>query len=157
MSNIISVTFDAPTVQQAQEVVDRLIRIYIAKHTQVFAGQRASGYEDTIRQTLAEQEASMAARYGANNPDLQRIRMQIATLGRTMSTTSNARTSTAAAPSPLRQQVEQEIVMDNAQLAPLEPERTRYEALVASLGTELSRLEEADLALRTLGAAYGTY
>ena len=105
------------------------------------------GHEAMI--DLQQQEASMAARYGANNPDLQRIRMQIATLGRTMSTTSNARTSTAAAPSPLRQQVEQEIVMDNAQLAPLEPERTRYEALVASLGTELSRLEEADLALRT--------
>ena len=238
MSNIITVTFDAPSVQQAQTVLNRLIQVYIAKHTQVFAGQRAEGYEDSITRIQAEldrleaqrtkikldggiydivaqrtalitqrieaeghlqdvvnnqstlthrlaylmsvrpqipttmqstntdksdeavhgrtalidlqqQEASMAARYGANNPDLQRVRMQIAALGQTIASTSNSRTSMAAAPSPLRQQVEQEIVMDNAQLAPLDGERGRYEALVASLGDELSRLEAADLSLRT--------
>jgi uncharacterized protein involved in exopolysaccharide biosynthesis len=238
MSNIISVTFDAPSVEQAQMVLNRLIQVFIAKHTQVFAGKRTAGYEDSIKLALREidrleeqrtnikvsagiydiaaqraalitqrieaeghlqdvinnqstlqhrlaylvsvrsqipttmqststdkndeavhghealmdlrqQEASMSARYGRNNPDLQRVQAQIAALEHTISGTANSRTSVAEAPSPLRQQVEQEIVMDNAQLAPLDAERARYEALVASLGAELSRLEQADLALRT--------
>ena len=241
MSNIISVSFDASSPAKAQMVLDRVIAAYIAKHTAVFAGQRAEGYEDSIKTILAEldrlearrtkikldsgiydiaaqraalitqrvdaeghllelvnnqstlrerlaylmsartqlpqttqststdkndeavhghealidlrqQEAALSTRYGASNPDLKRIQLQVATLERTMSGTSNSRTSTAAAPSPLRQQVEQEIVMDNAQLAPLDAERVRYGTLLKTLSVELSRLETADLALRTTTA-----
>ena len=238
MSNIISVTFDASTPRLAQKVVDTLLQTYIAKHTEVFAGARAEGYEDSIRTTLADidrleaqrtkiklsngiydiaaqraalitqrvdaqshlqdlisnqttltnrlaylmsvrsalpvttqstntdksdeavhgrealidlqqQESSLAARFGSNNPELQSVRGQIATLQRTLSSTSNSRTSTAAAPSPLRQQVDQEIVMDNAELAPLDTEWTHYETLIRTQGAELQRLESADLDLRT--------
>ena len=238
MSNIISAAFNASSVEKAQSVLDTLIQVYIDKHTEVFARQRAESYEDSIRvmsgdidqlerqrtkikldngifdiaaqraalitqrvdaethlqeignnkstlrkrldylnsvrptipatiQTsntdkseeavharqslmdLKQQESAMAARYGGNNPDLQRIRGQMAMLQQSLSSMGNSRTSTGAAPSPLRQQVEQEIVMDNAQLAPLDAEQTRYEALLPRLEGELSRLERADLELRT--------
>jgi uncharacterized protein involved in exopolysaccharide biosynthesis len=238
MSNVISTTFDAPSPAQAQEVLDRLIQVYIAKHTQVFAGQRTEGYEDAIKTTLRDidrlealrtkikldsgiyditaqrgalitqrvnaeghlqdvidnestltkrlayltsvrshipttmqstntdksdeavharealidlqqTESALSARYGTGNPDLQRVRGQIATLQHTLASTSNSRTSTASAPSPLRQQVEQEVIMDDAQLAPLDAERIRYQALLTTLSNELQRLETADLALRT--------
>ena len=238
MSNIISVTFAAPDPHKAEAILNKLVAVYIAKHTQVFAGQRAEGYEDSIRTTLADidrleaqktkvkldngiydiaaqraalitqrvdgqahlqevvnntatlkqrleyllsvrsqvpamaqstntdksdeavhareamidlrqQEAAVSARYGADNPDLKRIRAQIATLQQTLAGTSNSRVSTAATPSPLRQQIEQEIVMDTAQLAPLDAEHARYNTLLTTIGDELARLETADLSLRT--------
>ena len=237
MSNIIAVTFDAPTPQEAQEVLDTFIKTYIAKHTEVFAGERAEGYENSINTTLGDidrleaqrtkikldsgiydiaaqraalitqrvdaqthlqdllsnqatlsnrltylmaarsgipvtvqstntdksdeavhgrealidltqQESSLATRFGVNNPELLSVRGAIAALQRTLGSTNSSRTSIAATPSPLRQQVDQEIVMDNAELAPIATERAHYEALIGELSVELQRLEAADLNLR---------
>ncbi len=238
MSNVVSTTFDAPSPQQAQAVLDRLIQLYIAKHTQVFADSRTEGYENSIKTVLADidrletqrtkikvdngiydisvqrtalinqkvnaqthlqeitdsqntltkrlayltsvrsqipatmqstntdkseeavharealvdlrqMETALAARYADGNPDLQRVRAQIATLRQTLAATSSSKVGTTNAPSPLRQQVEQEIVMDDAQLAPLDVESGRYRMLISKLDAELQRLESADLALRT--------
>ena len=102
------------------------------------------------RQTLLDlraSEAAMAARYAPGNPDLQRVRGQIAAVSRNAAGADRVNTQTL--PSPLRQQVEAEMVMDRAQLAPLAAEGARYAALAASLDGELHRLEQADLALRT--------
>ena len=237
LSNIIAVQFDSTGPALAQRILDQHIRNYIAKHTEVFAGDRAESFQASINQALAElgsleerrsrikldsgiydiaaqrsaliaqrvdaearlrdaqnrqatlqnrlaflvatrpaiaettqasttehsaeavharetladlrqTEAAMAARYGELNPDLQRIRTQIAAAQRILAGTAGSRTSTSSAPSPLRQQVEQEIVMGNAELAPLPGEITRFEALIARINGELRRLEEADLALR---------
>lgn len=98
---------------------------------------------------LRQSEAAMSARYGANNPDLQKVRTQIAALEHGISPTGKSRTSLATAPSALAQQVDQEIVMGSAELAPLDAEITRYTALIGSIGAELYRLEQADLDLRT--------
>lgn len=54
LSNIISASFDASSPAQARRVLDTLIRTYIAKHTQVFAGRRAEGYRDAIDTPLGE-------------------------------------------------------------------------------------------------------
>ncbi len=105
------------------------------------------------RQTLLDlraSEAAMAARYAPGNPDLQRVRGQIAAISQNAAGADRVNTQTT--PSPLRQQVEAEMVMDRAQLAPLAAERARYAELVASLDGELHRLEQADLELRTTEA-----
>ncbi len=54
LSNIIHVSFDASSPAQAQRVLDRLIAIYIDKHTEVFAARRSDSYADAIQRDLAE-------------------------------------------------------------------------------------------------------
>ncbi len=241
LSNVIAVSFDGRSPEEARLVLDRLIRIFIDKHTQVFTAGQASSYAETVdreraevamleqqrtrlkresstydigaqrsaliaqrvaaqahlldvinsaatlthrldflthalpeiagtlrststdrdeadihrRQTLTDlqtAEAAMAARFGNANPDLQRVRDQAAALRREAAGSARDRVNTAVAPSPLWQQVQTEIVMDRAQLAPLAAEQLRYEALVVSIDDEMQRLEQADLDLRTLGA-----
>ncbi len=98
---------------------------------------------------LRQAEAAMSARLADSNPDLQRVRMQIASLQRSLRSTAASRTSLASAPSTLAQQVDQEIVMGRAELAPLDAEIARYTALIRGFGDELHRIEQADLDLRT--------
>ncbi len=239
LSNIIAVSFDAATPEKARMVLDRLVGIYIDKHTQVFSGGRSDSYAEALtrgtaetlrleqqrtrlkldggiydigtqraalisqrvaaeahlqdvvnaqamlhgrlaylrqelprtpavlrstgtdrneavdhaRQTLVDlhaAEAAMAARYAAGNPDLQRVRGQIAALSSAAS--GGDRVNVSTQPSPLLQQMRSEIVLGEAQLVPLAAEQTRYEALVQSLGAELHRIEQADLELRTTTA-----
>jgi uncharacterized protein involved in exopolysaccharide biosynthesis len=105
---------------------------------------------DHARQTLIDlraSEAAMAARYAPGNPDLQRVRGQIASLG--PAAAGGDRVNVTTTPSPLVQQMKTEIVMGQAQLVPLTAEQRRYETLVGSLGDELHRLEAGDLELRT--------
>ncbi len=236
LSNIIAVSFDAATPEKARMVLDRLVGIYIDKHTQVFSAGRSDSYADALargtaelarleqartrikldggiydisaqraalisqrvaaeahlqdgvntqamlhgrlaylkqelpktpavlrstgtdrneavdhaRQTLVDlraAEAAMTARYAPGNPDLLRVRGQIAALA--PGAAGGDRVNVNTAPSPLAQQMRTEIVMGEAQLAPLAAEQARYEALVAGLGAELYRLEQADLDLRT--------
>ncbi len=237
LSNIIEISFDAPSPEWAQAVLDQVVKTYIAKHTQVFAGSRAEGYQDSIRQALDEigaleqrrsalklesgiydiaaqrqaligqrvtaqanlqdaltrqaklagrleflvaqrpniaattvsantdrsddsdharealtdlrqTEASLALRYGPAHPELLRVRSQIEAVQRKVAATSPQRTNVATTPSPLRQQIEQEIVLDRAELTTLGPEVERDRTLVAHLDGELTRLERADLELR---------
>ncbi len=239
LSNVIAVSFDAATPGKAKLVLDRLIGIYIDKHTQVFAGKRSDSYADAIARDLAETgrleqertrikldagiydiaaqraalinqrvtaethlqdvvntqamlhgrlaylkqalpltpalvrstgtdrneavdharqtlidlhaaEAAMVARYAPGNPDLVRVRGQIAALA--PGAAGGDRVNVSTAPSPLMQQMRSEIVLGEAQLAPLANEQARYETLVASFGSELHRLEFADLNLRTTTA-----
>jgi uncharacterized protein involved in exopolysaccharide biosynthesis len=105
---------------------------------------------DHARQTLLDlraSEAAMAARYAPGNPDLQRVRSQIASLA--PGATGGDRVNVTTSPSPLVQQMKTEIVMGQAQLVPLTAEQHRYETLIGRLGGELKRLEMADLELRT--------
>ena len=236
LSTMITVSFDAGSPEKAKMVLNRLIGIYIDKHTQVFAGSRSESYADAIARDMAESvqleqrrtqlkldggiydiaaqrgalisqrvaaeahlqdvvnqramllgrlaylnqempttprmvrstgtdrnettdharqtlvdlhaaEAAMAVRYAPGNPDLQRVRGQIAALG--ASAAGGDRTNVTTVPNPLVQQMRSEMVMGEAQIIPLAAEQTRYELLVTSYGDELHRLELADLALRT--------
>lgn len=54
LSNVISTAFDAASPAQARHVLDTLVRLYIEKHTEVFAGRRADGYRDSIEKALAD-------------------------------------------------------------------------------------------------------
>ena len=54
LSNVIALSFDAASPAQARQVLDALVRAYIAKHTQVFAGSRADSYRGSIDTAMAE-------------------------------------------------------------------------------------------------------
>lgn len=239
LSNVVSTSFDAPSPAQARHVLDTLVRIYIEKHTQVFAGRRADGYRDSIDKALADvrsleqrrstlklngrlydpeaqrraviqqrvdaetrledariktmrlaariaslnqardkapamtvlastersdaqshaaqalidltqQEAALQDRVGDANPDLQRLRAQIATVQRVAGSAGKERNATTA-PSALRQQLQQETVMADADLAAAGSEVERLTAFVAARDAELARMERADVELRDLG------
>lgn len=99
---------------------------------------------------LQQTEASLAARYAPGNPDLLRVRQQIATLQHGMASLRDEATRVAVAPSPLAQQVDQELIMDGAELSPLDGEIARDRNLIATIGEELQRLEGADMDLRAI-------
>lgn len=238
LSNVISVSFDAADPELAKRVLDTTIRIYIAKHTQVFAGSRTEGYSDSIAHAMEEirgleehrssiklgngiydivvqrqaiigqrtdaqnklldaltreakltakiryletaraqipattssvstdqndeaihardamidlrqQELALATRYGAANPELARVRSQIAGLQHKVEGTSLQRNKVTTAPSPVRQAVEQEVLMDRAELNTLAGEIERLRQVVEERDGELQRLERADLDLRS--------
>jgi len=96
---------------------------------------------------LRQTEAALAARYAPDNPELVRIRAQIAALqSHSRGLGEGVRVTTA--PAQLAQQVEQELVMDRVEMAPLETEIARYKSLIDEYGRELDRLEKADTQLR---------
>ena len=238
LSNMIALSFDAADPALAKRVLDTAISLYIAKHTQVFAGRRTEGYGDSIAQVLEEirgleqrrssiklnhgiydivvqrqaiigqradaqnklldaqnrqsrlsakvvyleasrtqipatvtsvstdqndeglharsamidlrqQEAALASRYGSANPDLTRVRSQLAGLQRSVDTTSLQRNKITTAPSPVRQQVEEEILMGRAELSTASVEIDRLKQVVIEREAELQRIERADLDLRS--------
>ena len=99
--------------------------------------------------SLRQAEAELAARYGDANPDLQRIRSQIGAIKGVASGMGSSRVNVSTLPSPLAQAMDQELVMDTAELAPLEAEIGRYRTLHATLDADLRSLEQADLDVRT--------
>ena len=54
LSNIIAVSFDAGTPEKAKLVLNRLVGIYIDKHTQVFSGGRSDSYGEALARGEAE-------------------------------------------------------------------------------------------------------
>ncbi len=99
---------------------------------------------------LKQQEAALQDRVGAANPDLQRLRAQIAAVGHVAGSAPKERNATTA-PSALRQQLEQEAVMAGAELAASTSEAERLKGFIAARDAELARMERADVALRDLG------
>ncbi|MDT7950098.1 MAG: hypothetical protein RQ966_01195 [Acetobacteraceae bacterium] len=238
LSNVIATSFDAASPARAQQVLNTIIRLYIDKHTQVFAGRRADGFRDSIEKALGEirrleerrstlkltggvydidaqrraliaqrtdaetrlqdaktrqarlvarlaylekargqvaqttllastersdaqshaaqslvdlrqQEAALSSHVGSANPDLQRLRSELDAVRRAAETARKERNATTA-PSPLRQQIEQELVFAGADLATTGSEIQRLGTFVASCSAELARLERVDLELRDI-------
>jgi uncharacterized protein involved in exopolysaccharide biosynthesis len=96
---------------------------------------------------LRQSEAALAGRYAPNNPELVRLRAQIAAVQAQTKSLGDGLKVTMQ-PAQLSQQIGQELVMDRVELAPLAAEVTRYQGLIAGYGRELARLEHADTALR---------
>ncbi len=101
---------------------------------------------------LQQTRAALSARYAPGNPDLQRVNGQIASLQGRMRALQTEAVHTATAPSPLAQQMDQELVMDGAELSPLAAEIERGREQIATITAELQRLEAADLKLRGITA-----
>jgi len=105
---------------------------------------------------LRQSESALLARYSPDNPDVRRIDEQMADIEKRVRELQAASVKVSVAPSQLPQQVQQELVMDRAELAPLSDEETRYKSLITTYNDELQRLERADTDLRTIQSRIDT-
>lgn len=132
--------------------LDQSIAYLVAKRAHV-PSMLPSGEMEHANATLAdlqESETEMAVRDGDNNPELLRVRRQIRDLQQKMGPLEGEMSRYSATPSPLAQEIDEQIVADRAEDVPLEAELARDKALVASLDGDLHRLEQADLELRDI-------
>ncbi len=109
-------------------------------------------YAQNALSDLRRTETGLLARYSPSHPQVQQIEQEIRTMQGRISAMKNAFTSVKTDPDPLAQQVDQELVQDQAELSPLAAETVSYQALVESLKTQLSGLESADTQLRMIQA-----
>jgi uncharacterized protein involved in exopolysaccharide biosynthesis len=98
--------------------------------------------------SLRQTESALLARYAPDNPDVRRVQDQVSALQRRIAELKASGSRITVAPAALPQQVEQELVMDRAELAPLADEAARYRLLITKHSDELQRLEAADTDLR---------
>ncbi len=54
MTNLISVSFEMKDKEKAQQVLDTLLKVYMAKHAEVFANNRTATYQDAIKRSLGD-------------------------------------------------------------------------------------------------------
>lgn len=189
MSSIVDVTYEAGNPIDASKVLDTLIHVYLAMHTEAYASGKQEGYEQVIGQDMADLErleheqtrirldnqlydiAAQRAALIQQRVDAQAhfndvidrkvtLEQRIGALSKSQaavpSTTVSSETDqrfqggvkTIVQPNLLAQQVKQELIMDQVELAPLADEVTRYRSLIAGHGHELDRLERADTELR---------
>jgi uncharacterized protein involved in exopolysaccharide biosynthesis len=144
---------DLDRLQQEQATIKIDNQIYdIAPQRAALIQQRVDAQthlQEAIdrKATLDSQIAALAGRYAPNNPELVRLRAQIAAVQAQTKSLGDGLKVTMQ-PAQLSQQIGQELVMDRVELAPLAAEVTRYQGLIAGYGRELARLEHADTALR---------
>ena len=109
-------------------------------------------YAQNALSDLKRTETGLLARYSSNHPQVQQVEAEIRTLQGRINSMQNAFTSVKTDPDPLAQQVDQELVQDRAELAPLAAETASYQALKDSLKAQLGGLESADSQLRAVEA-----
>ncbi len=102
---------------------------------------------DSLTDLLAT-EASLAARYGAKHPGIQHVRDQIAIMRQRMAGMGDQTLRVTTQPGKLALQVQEDLVMNQAELSPLAGEIKRSSELLASIGKDLQRMETADSDLR---------
>jgi polysaccharide biosynthesis transport protein len=109
-------------------------------------------YAQNALSDLRRTETGLLARYSPNHPQVQQVEAEIRTLQGRINSLQNAFVSVKTDPDPLAQQVDQELVQDRAELAPLAAETASYQALRDSLKAQLGGLESADSQLRAVEA-----
>ena len=238
MSNVIDLGFKGSDPEKNSQVLDKLVRVYQAKHAEVFSGGRSDVYgqvmerefdainnleqqrtkikmdngifdiaqqrkalidqqvavqtrleEQTSKQNILQKriaylqsvspaipttvtsnvtdkndeavhardsltdllamEASLSARYGAKHPGIRQVREQIAIMRNHMANMGNQSVHVTTQPGKLALQVQEDLVMGQAELAPLAGEVKRSSELLASIGKDLQRMEAAETDLRT--------
>ena len=98
-------------------------------------------YAQNALSDLRRTETGLLARYSPNHPQVQQIEQEIRTIQARIASFQTAFTSVKTDPDPLAQQVDQELVQDQAELAPLAAETASYQALTGSLKDQLRGLE----------------
>jgi len=113
-------------------------------------------YAQNQMSDLKRTETALLARYSPNHPQVRQVEDEITALQVRMATLNQSFTSVQTTPDPLAQQVDQELVQDNAELAPLADEVTSYRKLVETIKSELTGLETTDTQLRAVQANIDT-
>jgi uncharacterized protein involved in exopolysaccharide biosynthesis len=99
---------------------------------------------------LRRNELALGARLEPNAPQVQQLRDQIGGVETHMAALSASLNSTKSDPVTLSSQIDQQIVIDETEYAPLQSEITEYTAQIARIGDELERIEKVDTDLRVL-------
>jgi polysaccharide biosynthesis protein PslE len=107
-------------------------------------------YAQNALSDLRRTETGLLARYSPNHPQVLQIEDEIHTIQARINSLQGAFTSIKTDPDPLAQQVDQELVQDQAELSPLAAEMVSYQTLTGSLKDQLRGLESADTQLRAV-------
>lgn len=109
-------------------------------------------YAQNALSDLKRTETALLARYSPDHPEVKQVEDEIKSMRARMAALNRSFTSVQTSPDPLAQQVDQELVQDNAELAPLADEIVSYRKLIDSIKVELAGLESADTQLRAVQA-----
>jgi uncharacterized protein involved in exopolysaccharide biosynthesis len=107
-------------------------------------------YSQNALTDLRREETALLARYSQNNPQVHQMRDQIRGLEAHIATLNESLVGTKSDPVTLSAQIDQQIVVDQTEAAPLQAEIDQYTAQVAKIGVELERIEKVDTDLRVL-------
>ena len=107
-------------------------------------------YAQNSLSDLRRTETALLDRYSPDHPQVLQIENEIQAMKARIGTLKGAFTSVKTDPDPLAQQIDQELVQDRAELAPLAAETASYLKLADSLKSELQGLESADTQLRAI-------
>lgn len=111
---------------------------------------------DSALVDLERTRSELAARYAPGHPLLAEVEGQIASLQAQRPALVTPFVHVRHDPSPLLAQIEQELVVDRAELAPLAAENGRTATEISGFTAELARLERADTALRVVTSRIDT-
>ena len=101
---------------------------------------------------LQRTRSDLLARYAPDHPLVRSIDAQIASVENENASMSRPFVHIKTDRSPIEQQVTQDLLMDHAELAPLDGQIARAGAAIDGLNAELRRIEAGDTALRTLAS-----
>ncbi len=107
-------------------------------------------YSQNALTDLRRNETALLARYAPDNPQVLQVREQIRDVETHIAKLNGSVDGTRSDPVTLSGQIDQQIVIDQTEYAPLDAEIAAGTALVAKVTAELDRIEKADAGLRVL-------
>ena len=107
-------------------------------------------YSQNALTDLHRAETALLARFSPDNPQVKQVREQIRELQLHIASLNGSVVGTKADPVTLSSQIDQQIVVDETEFAPLQAEITEYTGQIARISDELERIEKVDTDLRVL-------
>jgi polysaccharide biosynthesis protein PslE len=107
-------------------------------------------YSQNALTDLHRNELALLARFSADNPQVNQVREQIRGVERRIAELNASLVGTKSDPVTLSSQIDQQILVDQTENAPLQAEIGEYVAQVAKISDELQRIEKVDTDLRMM-------
>ena len=107
-------------------------------------------YSQNALTDLRRSETALLARFSPDNPQVNQVREQITGVERHMAELNASLVGTKSDPVTLSSQIDQQILVDQTENAPLQAEIGEYVAQVAKISDELQRIEKVDTDLRMM-------
>jgi uncharacterized protein involved in exopolysaccharide biosynthesis len=123
----------------------------VQQSTETGRNEEMTHARDTLTD-LKRDEGDLLARYSPDHPVVKQVQDQIKAVQAQIAALAANLTRVTTNPDPLANQIAQELVQDQAELAPLGDTIDSRKATITAIEQSLRRLEAADLSLRTLDA-----
>jgi uncharacterized protein involved in exopolysaccharide biosynthesis len=150
--------------RRLQDTVDNLTRLqerlaYLSKVRPQLSSEMKSVQTDPRAETiharqmlfdLQQKQITLLGTYNADSPVVQRVETQITNLQRIMQKMEDTSSRVSLTPSPITTAIDQEIINSKAEVIPLEAQKERYRATIASIENQLQHIEQGDSKLRIL-------